>query len=135
MSRILLFIKRLSLLLLSSVLIWFLVSFVLYRWTANAPVMVVDGVIVYKFLELDLDNRKLFEELVGNRVIRLEGHSAFYISDEDHDKLWPESPHEMAKKNYTIKAKLQVRPLFFGGIATVKLQSTSVLNEQPIIRK
>jgi hypothetical protein len=114
---------------------WFLISFCKYRLSIGGAAEETYGVVHYKFLELNFTNRQVFEELMGNRIIRIEDYPPFYVSKKDRAKLWPENPHEMRKKGYSIKAKILSTSLTFGGFGYSRVLETEVINEKPIIRK
>ncbi len=118
----------------SCLFLWFIISFTLYRLTDKSKEELV-GEVHYKFIELNITNRQIFEELIGNKIVRLENYGVFYVSPNDRKLLWPENPHEMLKKKYTIKAKIEVSSLKFGGYSVAKVVSTEKLDQQPIISK
>lgn len=128
------FLKWISVVSFGALLLWFFLSFFIYRATVGDS-REYSGAVHYKFLDLGFSNRQLFEEVLGNRIVRIEGHPPFFVSVDDHAKLWPENPHEMHKKGYTIGATLGAKPLVLGGLAKANVLSTEVLNEQPSISK
>lgn len=135
MQRLQKFLKWLFIGLMMVIALWFFVSLARYRIPAQAPSIKLTAKLDYKFLEIDLSHRALFEGLLGNRIVRLEGYPPFFVSEDDRAKLWPENPHVMAAKGYTMIAELEAAPLLFGGLSKAKLISATVLNEAPIIRK
>jgi len=73
---------------------------------------------------------------MGNKLVRIEGCEALYISKQDYQKLWPESPFKMMEKGYTIEACLRVAPLVFGrGYAKAALISATQISAEPNIKK
>ena len=93
------------------------------------------GEVLYKFGELHMTNRLVFENMLGNNIARIEGYPPFFLSKEDYIKLWPENPHHMSEKGYTIVATLQAKTLRFGGVAKAKVISTENINALPKISK
>jgi hypothetical protein len=133
MSRLLKTIKWLFVFVASALMLWFTTSYVVYRIPAGKDKEIFDSEIHYKFLELNLTNRQLVEELMSNKIVRLQGHPPFYVSARDHAKLWPESPHNM--QGYTFKAKLRVEHLLFGGYGLAEVMSVQLIEKNPIISK
>ncbi len=107
----------------------------MYRTSFSGQLITTRGIVHYKFLELNLNNRQLYEELMGNRVARIIDQSPLYISREDHAKLWPENPHDMLKKGYTLEAEIVSYPLYFGGVGYSKVVSTQIVKENPTLSK
>lgn len=117
-------------------LTYILLCLAAYRITDNSKPEIFEGKVLYKFIEFNGTNRQLFEEIImQNRTIRLEDNSIWYVSKPDHLELWPENPHEMNKKGYTIKARLKAQKLYLGGYSKAEVIATEKLNENPIIRK
>ncbi|UII31496.1 hypothetical protein LVD17_24695 [Fulvivirga ulvae] len=83
--------------------------------------------------------RNGIELLLGNKKIFLadpiDDVKWIYVDKTAFGKLWPESPLDMSRKNYTIKASFRTRKLLFGGYAKASLISIEKLEENPIIRK
>ncbi len=117
-------------------LVWFGVSWAMYRLPSQKDAHIFDGEIHYKFFEFDLlTNRGFFESICSNKIARLEGGTILYVSISSHEKLWPENPHEMNKKGYTYKARLQASPLLFGGLGLAKVISVVRIEKEPMISK
>jgi hypothetical protein len=135
MSSLLKTIKWLFVSVVSALMLWLTTSYVVYRIPAGKEKAIFDSEIHYKFLEFNLTNRQLVEELMTNKIVRLQGHPPFYVSARDHAKLWPESPHDMQKAGYTFKAKLRVDPLLFGGYGLAEVISVELIEKNPIISK
>lgn len=134
MNTMLMLLKFFFLISISACCFWFLLSLCLYRITSGSQ-SEYQGEMHYKFLELNISNRQIFERLVGNKIARFGEGPSFFVSKKDYAKLWPESPHVMAEKGYTIKAELIAKPLVFGGVSTAKVKSVEVINERPKISK
>ena len=115
--------------------VWFLVSLFKYRITSGTQEREIQGVVLYKVIEVNLTNRYLFETLFGKRVVRLEGFPPFFVSKEDWARLWPENPRVMREKGYTVKARIRSKSLFFGGLVDSKVVATEIVSESPTIRK
>lgn len=116
-------------------LFWFGICWTMYRLPSQESANIFDGEIHYKFIELDLTNRGFFEGICSNRIARLEGNSMLYVSLSDHEKLWPENPHEMNKNGYSYRARLQASPLLFGGFGLAKVISVVRIEKKPMISK
>ncbi|CAM3141090.1 hypothetical protein SHLO109777_19560 [Shewanella loihica] len=135
MRIVLTFIKWFVVLTALSLTLWFLVSFAVYRIPSKAAKAIFVGEVHYKFVELSIENRELFENLLGNRIVRLEGHPVLYVSEAERSQLWLESPHDMSKKGYTLKATLTAPPLLLGGYGQAELIHVEVINKEPILSK
>jgi len=109
------------------ILCWLIVCFVKYRLTNNDDIVEINGLVEYRYLELDFTNRQIFEELVGNKIVRIVGHPPFYVSEEHRENMWPENPHDMLDKNYTIKVTLTATPLKFGGWSKATVTSIEIV--------
>lgn len=128
--------KRIVIILIASAGIGFVSSLIAFRFPASTEPDFFEGNVLYKFVEITGSYRQLFEELImQNRTIRLVDDSIWYVSKSDYAKLWPENPHKMSKKNYTIKAKVKVQKLFFGGYSRAEVAEYEILNETPVIKK
>ncbi|NQY38415.1 MAG: hypothetical protein HRT37_26475 [Alteromonadaceae bacterium] len=114
---------------------WLIISAIVYRAYWNENPVTFTGEIHYKLLEINFNNRSVFEELLANRIVRLEGHPVLYVNEGDDDKLWPESPWDMRDKGYTIKATLIAQPLLWGGYGVAKLGKIEIIDAEPIISK
>ena len=116
---------------------WFSISWLIYRLTANEPPIKITAEVEYKMLELELSNRSFFEEtaLSHFRPIRLVGHNRFYISEAEHAQLWQASPFDMLEQNYTIVATIEVQPLVFGGYSAANLISYEKVQGTPHVTK
>ena len=126
-----------SLIILSMVgfMAWFVVSAVLYRLVKANSKVFYKLEVHYKMVELGLDNRAYFESLLGNRIVRFVDLGIVYVSKADRAKLWPESPFDMKKNNYTIIAQFEIEKLAFGGYGVVQLISVKKSIGLPKISK
>ena len=116
--------------------LYLLVCFILYRTPASSDVELIEGKVLYQLTESESSNRRMFEELLmQNRILRLEGNKVWYVSSDDHARLWPEDPITMYKKGYTIAVKLKTQKLLFGGYADAEVVSFRRLNEKPTVWK
>lgn len=95
----------------------------------------IEGVVQYRVAELEFSFRHAVECLRGNKLVRIEGYPPLYVSKADYAKLWPESPHAMLEKGYTIKAELRAKLLLFGGMSRAEVVSAEIFPERPIISK
>jgi hypothetical protein len=119
----------------SSCLLWLSVSCAMYRLPSGEIEEDFTGEIHYKFLELGLTNREVFEELFGNRIVRLEGQSILFVPATQKARLWRESPHDMWEKKYTFRAKLKAKRLLFGGYGVAEVVGIERLEKEPILSK
>lgn len=116
--------------------IYFVVCFVLYRLPASSDSEFIEGKILYQLNETIETNRGFFEEaLMQNKILRLKGNGLWYLSKSDHTKLWPEDPVDMYKQGYTMRAKLKVKKLLFGGYSNAELVEYDKLQEKPTVWK
>lgn len=95
----------------------------------------MEGVVHYQVVELTFSFRHALESLLGNKLIRIDGYPPQYVSKADYAKLWPESPHTMLEKGYTIKAELTAKPCLLGWLSRAEVVSTEILHEAPKISK
>lgn len=78
--------------------------------------------------------RGITEELIGNNCLFIDS-GKFYVSKSDFEKAWPESPFDMAEKNYTMYVTLNSKPSLFGGYGPAKIIDITKLDKKPKIRK
>ena len=129
-------IKQLALISAGIIGVYLIVCFVVYRLPASEEPVNFEGRIIYKLTESTGTHRQLFEELVmRNRIIRLDDGGVYYVSQRDHEILWPEDPNAMHDKGYTIKTTLKAPKLFFGGYSKVEIAELQVLSEAPVIKE
>lgn len=117
---------------------YFIVCYVRFRLPAgNAET--IEGEIFYKFADVQpgpQHHRQTFEEmLLGKSSIRLSDRSQWFVSKKDRALAWPESPHAMLEKGYTMKVALSVKPLKFGGYGPAKIISAEKIEKQPMVGK
>ena len=134
MKKFITFVKWAFLTIIGALTVWFLASFAIYRATYSAQEEITAEV-HYQVIEINLSNRHIFEGIMGNELVRLDGLGVFYVSPKDRRLLWPKSPHEMRNKNYTIEATIKVRKLIAGGYSVAEVVSTQKTNKQPRIMK
>jgi len=114
--------------------IYLVACLAIYRIPASDEPEFVAGKVLYKLDDNTGTNRQLFEELVmGNRVVRLEDRSVWYVSPSDYRILWPADPDELRKRDTTIKTELKVQKLMFGGYVVVEIHELDILDEPPTI--
>ena len=103
--------------------------------------IVFESRVRYQIVDLELDDfmRGLVENSFSNHRIFLvdtiHGIRRVYVDNESYKKLWPEAPFTMRDKNYTMKAKFEIRKLVFGGYSIAKVTDFKILNEKPMITK
>ena len=116
-------------------IIGLLVCMLRYRLPAARPREVFEGEVHYRMIDVDFSLRNVYEQYVGNRPLYLVDSPRFYLRARDKNRLWPESPLTMHEKNYTMKARLSVRPLLFGGYGFARLESLERVDIEPTIQK
>lgn len=103
-----------------------------YRLPSGSDVMIITEDVFYKFIELEWTHRMFFEAYVlQNSFVRLVDNSLWYVSKADKKRLWPESPHNMSEKGYTIQTTLKIQPLLFGGYGKARLETVERINKIP----
>jgi len=81
------------------------------------------------FVEDRLNNRRIFlADLKSSR-------NWIYVSKDDFDQIWSESPFTMRDKNYTIKVKFQTSKLMNGDYSKARLISIKRVPGKPKITK
>ncbi len=84
------------------------------------------------------------ESLFGKRGLYLvngpsgytmESGPRLYVSEADWLRCWPEDPHDMQEKGYTMEAVLVARPLLVGGYTPARLVSVRRIEKLPVITK
>ena len=116
--------------------LYLIACFLLYRLPASSESEFIEGKVLYQLNESIETNRGFFEEvLLQNKILRLKGQGIWYLSKSDHAKLWPEDPIDMYKQGYTMKAKLRVKKLLFGGYSNAELVKHDKLHEKPTVWK
>lgn len=106
-----------------------------YRLPANKPKLEYEGEVIYRMIEWDYGLRVSFESLLRNKKIHIEASPGLFVSIHNWRKLWPESPIDMMEKQYTIKAKLIAKPLFFGGMSLANVLSVEKITKYPTVIK
>jgi hypothetical protein len=137
-----LFIKNrfLSFMINSLILIVFVYLFISFRLETSEKI-VFESRVRYQIVDIVLDDlvRISFEEALSNRSILLAdtiyGIKIVYVNTYIYKKLCPEVPFRMRKKKYTIKAKFELKKLFFGGYSIAKVSDYRQLSEEPIVTK
>jgi hypothetical protein len=115
---------------------YFIANYLKYRLPAGRQDETVEGEVFYKFADTMPSHRETFEQMfLGKSSIRLNDRSQWFVSKQDRAKAWPESPHAMREKGYTVQVKLSAKPLRFGGYGPAKIESVVKLDKQPIIGK
>lgn len=103
-----------------------------YRLPSGSDTMIITDDVFYKFIELEWTHRMFFETyILQNSFVRLVDNSLWYVSKADKKQLWPESPHNMSEKGYTIRATLKIQPLLFGGYGKARLETVERINKIP----
>jgi len=114
--------------------IYLVVCIALYRIPAADETEYFEGLVLYKLNDSTGTNRQLFEELVmGNRFVRLDDESIWYVSERDHRILWPSNLDELRNRGYTIKTELKAQKLLFGGYSIAEIHELDKLKETPVI--
>ncbi|MTW09317.1 hypothetical protein GM658_01770 [Pseudoduganella eburnea] len=113
----------------------------MYRIPSSEPAHVVEGEVHFKQLELSLSNRAIFEEMLGNRRIRLDRPEdaddvpAFYVPETQKRMLWEADPFKLQERNQTLRIKLNSRRLLFGGNGPAEVISIERINKEARISK
>ena len=122
------------------VLIPVLAIYILIRLPMSKSI-VIDSRVMYRMVDTGQGDflRNGIELLLGNKKIFLadpiDDVKWIYVDKAAFEKLWPESPPEMSRKNYTIKARFRTYKLLFGGYGKASVIRIEKLEENPIIRK
>ncbi len=115
--------------------IYVIVYYLRYR-LPSSQAETIEGEVFYKFLDNEFNHRAMFEEmLLGKSSLRLTDRSRWFVNANDLSLAWPESPHDMLKKGYTMSVTLHARPLRFGGYGPARIVSANRLNKAPMIGK
>jgi len=133
--KFLLILRLAGLATLAIALMWFVLCLAVYRLPAESVPKSFEGNVHYKLLELGLNNRAVFESLLGNVPVRLVDGTELYVSKSDKSLLWPESPWEMEKNHYTYRTKVTARPLTFGGVGPAQVSEVKRVEEEPWLSK
>ena len=123
--------KWIALLTVGIISIYLIVCIAVYRIPAADEAEYFAGHVLYEPIENTVTNRQLFEEVMGNRMVRLEDESIWYVSKRDHEILWPEN----RKRGYTIKTELKAQKLLFGGYSIAEIYELDIINQAPTIIK
>ena len=112
----------------------FLFYFLRYR-LPGGPEETKEGEVFYKFASPQQTSRENFEFMLGKGSIRFTDRSQWFVSKQDRAKAWPESPHDMLQKGYTMRVTLTAKPLRFGGYGPATVTSVSKEEKQPMVGK
>ena len=127
------FIKLFIAVILTGIL-WYTYCSVVYRVPKSGKTKFT-GEVVYKMAEVESSNRQLFESFSKRRPIRLQDQPLLFVSEDDYQKLWPKSPHDLKEENVTIHAELEAKPLLFGGYSKATVVSAVEVQSQPKLIK
>jgi len=128
--------KWVALLTVGIISIYLVVCLVIYRIPAADEPAYFEGHVLYRLNDNTGTNRQLFEELVmGNRLVRLDDESIWYVSERDHKILWPSNLDELRNRGYTIKTELKAQKLLFGGYSIAKIHELDKYKEAPALIK
>ena len=121
-----------------SATLYFIFCYIRFRLPAGGA-ETIEGEIFYKFADAQPDPdhyRQTFEEtFLGKSSIRLNDRSQWFVSKKDRNQAWPESPHAMLEKGYTMKVSLSAKPLRFGGYGPAKIISIEKIDKPPMVGK
>ncbi|WP_221417854.1 hypothetical protein, partial [Fulvivirga kasyanovii] len=124
--------------------LWALLPVMVVYFLIRLPVsksIVIDSRVIYRMVDTTQGDflRNGIEMLLGNKKVFLadpiDDLNWVYVDKTIFEKLWPESPLEMSRKNYTIKARFRTYKLLFGGYGKASVIGIEKLEENPIIRK
>ena len=128
--------KWIALLTVGFIGIYLIASVAIYRIPAGDEPESFEGHVLYEPMDSTSTNRRFFEErLMGNRLVRLDDESVWYVSESDFKILWPENIDEMHQRGYTIKTELKAQKLLFGGYSIAEIYELDIINESPAIIK
>lgn len=114
---------------------YFLINYLRYR-LPSGPAETIAGDVFYKFASDDSNAREAFEQsFLGKSSIRFTDRSQWFVSKKDRATAWPESPHEMLQKGYTMHVTLQAKPLRFGGYGPATIVSATKVDKPPMVGK
>jgi hypothetical protein len=133
---------RIVLFFLGACLVAFLLAIATYR-IPNGNSQRFEAEIQYQMLDLgqlDVFRYNCIEYVLQNRRVFLRTHSDsvewFYVSPDDFLKCWPETPVELKRKHYTIKAQFEARPLWLvQGFTIATVIDTQHISGEPLITK
>ena len=124
-------IKYIALLTVGIIGIYFIASVAIYRIPAGDEPESFTGFVLYQPIENTSTNRQFFEQrLMGNRLVRLDDESIWYVSERDHKILWPENIDEMHQRGYTIRTELKAQKLLFGGYSIAEIYELDKLKAE-----
>lgn len=101
----------------------------------------IESEVQYKLVDFSLNDfiRDGFEYKLGNSKVFLADTNLkikrLYVSKDSYYKLHPESPWDMQKKNYTIKARFKLRKVLNGDYSNSELINYEIINKKPAITK
>lgn len=113
---------------------------VIYRLETSESI-VFESRLRYQVLDFSLDNfvRTNIEIALSNHRVFLAGGtkriSKVFVDKATYNRLTPEDPWTMRKKNYSIKARFEINKLVFGGYSIAKVTNYQIVNEPPMITK
>jgi hypothetical protein len=114
--------------LVSLTVFWTAIAFAAYRIPRLGERRVLEGDIYYNKIELELDSRSLFENLLGKTLVRVTGHPPLYMSPREQQQLWPEADN----LTYTRHVLIAATPLFFGGYAAAEVISSGPIQRRQV---
>ena len=124
--------KWIALLTVGIIGIYFIASIAIYRIPAGDEPEYFEGFVLYEPIENTSTNRQFFEErLMGNRLVRLDDESVWYVSERDYKILWPSNLDEMHQRGYTVKTELKAQKLLFGGYSIAEIYELHKLKVAP----
>ncbi|BCE01818.1 hypothetical protein [Marinicellulosiphila megalodicopiae] len=113
---------------------WFLTCLCLYR-IKHGDEYQIQANVTFKMVQITLSNRELFEKILRNKAINIEGYDQVFVSNQTYKKLYPKVLSEMRTRNQTIQVTLNVTPLLFGGNSIANIQDITMLDASPKIIK
>lgn len=102
---------------------------------------VFEAVIIYKIIDLELDNyfRNRWESFRNNKRMFLDKNELnipyVYVSTKDYKSMISTSPHEMKRNGRSIKVILEVKKLLLGGYSKAKVVSFEEIEAIPTLIK
>lgn len=136
-GRLVKFLKYLVLSIISVVVLYLVISVIIYRLPSFDKVECFKSEVVFDFVDIQLSPREIFETgVLGKSVVTLAiENKRFFIENIDKKKLWEVNPRDMKEQGYTLSAEVCAQPLIFGGYGVAKVANLTKVNKQPIITK
>lgn len=114
---------------------WITISYLLYRLPASKKKRIFNAEVHFRFVNLGVSNRAVFENMLSNSLLHLVEQPSLYVSKSEYAKIWVESPHDLQKKGITLNVKLTASELLFGGYGVSEILAVHELQKDPVMSK